>query len=222
MNLQFSTCALCRPEIIEETYRSWTNKMKGVSFKEMTLFLDVAPIPKEDIIKRTMVVEIAKSYFGNVVVNLPSERNFSKAMKWCWSSASSDYLFHLEDDWKLEKEFHIDELFSIMNNNPNIMQVSIRHHPTDWKGVTFCPGLLKKVYYKTFADKFVDKKDEKVYMSYEANPEALMRRIQWDVGISYENVALYPKDVIVKDIGYAWKMQRKYFNQTYLSQYKSE
>lgn len=222
MKLQFSTCAMCRPEILEETYRSWTNKMKGISYKDSTLFIDVAPIPPEDIMKREMVVEVAKAYFGNVITNLPSERNFFRAMKWCWSEASADYLFHLEDDWRLEKEFHIDELFSIMKNNPKIMQVSVRHHPSDWRGVTFCPGLLKKIYYKTFAEKFLDKKDEKVYMSYEANPEAFMRRIQWDVGISYENAVLYPNEIIVSDIGEKWKRQRAFFSRTYLSQYKSE
>lgn len=92
MKLQFSTCAMCRPEVLEETYRSWTSKMKEVSYKDATLFIDVAPIPPEDIMKREIVVEIAKSYFGNVIANLPSERNFFRAMKWCWSSANSDYL----------------------------------------------------------------------------------------------------------------------------------
>ena len=196
--------------------------MKGVSYKSMDLFLDVAPIPEENLSLRTKVVDIAKKYFGNVIVNLPSERNFPKAMDWCWSSAEADYLFHLEDDWRLEKDFHIDELFAIAERDEKILQVSLRHFPGEWQGVTFCPGLLKKAYYKAFAGKFIHNQDKKVYMSFQGNPEAFMRRIQWDLGITYENTVMYPKDVIVADIGYKWKQSREFFKNTYLSQYKSE
>jgi len=225
MKLQFSTCALCRPELIEKTYNSWTNKMKGVNYKKTTLFIDIAPIPEEDAHKREEVLKIAKSYFGNVIYNLPSERNFPKAMDWCWSSASSDFLFHLEDDWELNREFHINDIFYIMDKKPYIQQISIRHLDHDWRGITFSPGLLKKHYYKTFAGKFIHNQDKKVYMSYQGNPEAFMRQIQWDVGITFENVILYPEQQdqrIVTDIGALWKKERDFFKTTYLSQYYSE
>lgn len=225
MKLQFSTCALCRPELIEQTYSSWTNKMKGVNYKKMTLFIDVAPIPEEDSHKRNEVVKIAKSYFGNVITNLPEERNFPRALDWCWSSADADFLFHLEDDWRLEEEIHINQLIYIMSKDPAIHQVSVRHVDHYWKGLTFSPGLLKKLYYKAFAGKFIHNQDKKVYMSYQGNPEAFMRQIQWDLGISYENIALYPEREdhrIVTDIGAAWKKARKFYKDTYLSQYISE
>ena len=94
ISLEFCTTATFRPEIIDRTYKSFTDNLLGIDFKISTLYLNVDPIPVGN---TKEVIDVAKKYFGNVVYNIPEEPNFTKAIKWCWSQVKNEYFFNLEE-----------------------------------------------------------------------------------------------------------------------------
>ena len=73
--MSFTTTACNRPNIIERTYDSFCNNVLGIDFHDITLYINIDPAPKSD--NREVIIEIAKKYFGNVVVNLPRRSNFT-------------------------------------------------------------------------------------------------------------------------------------------------
>ncbi len=57
------------------------------------------------------LAEIARSYGPTtIVVRTPATPGFGEAVRWLWSSATSDWLFHLEDDWILTRRIDIERL----------------------------------------------------------------------------------------------------------------
>jgi hypothetical protein len=112
ISLDFCTTACCRPNILAKTYSSFTTRLLGINFKESTLYINIDPIPK---INPDRTIDIAKKYFGNVVVNIPEKPNFSKALQWCFSQPKNNkYFFYLQDDWILLQHFHIAHLIDTL------------------------------------------------------------------------------------------------------------
>lgn len=113
-NIEFTTTATCRPEILCQTYDSFSKKMIGIDFKKCTLYINVDHTPKESSVKET--IKIAKGFFGTVVENVSEQGNFCKALKWCWSQPKGTIFFHLEDDWVLKEKLNVSHCMSILVN----------------------------------------------------------------------------------------------------------
>lgn len=115
MFCDFTTTACIRPEIINRCYKSFYDKLEGVDFNKCTLYINVDPIPSDR--DSQGVIDIAKSYFGNIVYNIADKPNFPLALKWCWSQTTSDYVFHLEDDWQLFRTFNLESVLKYFTKN---------------------------------------------------------------------------------------------------------
>ena len=45
MELEFTTTACNRPEILEKTYKSFTTNLKDINFNKSTLYINIDPSP---------------------------------------------------------------------------------------------------------------------------------------------------------------------------------
>jgi hypothetical protein len=130
--LEFTTTATQRPDILEQTYASFSKGLKGVDFKSSTLYINIDPLPVKD--KSKEIIDVAEKYFGKVIPNIPDEPNFCKAVKWCFAQPQGKMFFHLEDDWEIVRPVNIDDLQKRMFpptrkvNRRKIVNVILRAH----------------------------------------------------------------------------------------------
>jgi len=98
------------------------------------------------------ISNIVHEYFGeNAVINIPKSANFSKAFLWVWESANNgmgDYLFQLEEDWRLDIPIDFNRMMQIMEEDLSIAHLRLSYklstdtcknwkHFLDWNGKFF-------------------------------------------------------------------------------------
>lgn len=130
--IDITMTSVIRIDILEQTLSSFCNNI-FIDKNRYRLIINIDPIG--DNIRRKFVIKTVKKYFNNVVFNLPEVPGFCNAVIWCWSQTESDFVFHLEDDWKLIKKINIDSMIEIFNKEENKNLVSLRldkedHHPS--------------------------------------------------------------------------------------------
>jgi hypothetical protein len=176
---------MCRPEVVDRCYSSFSKCLRGISLRKCTLFLNIDPLP--DVRRRNEVIEVAKQYFGMVVPNCPSEANFPRAVRWCWSQAQTEFLFHLEDDWELLRRIRVDRLLKLMASNKELQQIALRAYRR-YRWHCLSPSLLRNQFYTDAAKNMVDT----------LNPETQLHRIY---GAQRRRVFGYPRKIVLRDIG---------------------
>ena len=212
--LDITTTATIRPELFRWTLQSFTEKL-FVHKKEYRLILNVDPVG-EDVDPMEMV-EVGKQFFDNVVYNIPEEPNFAKACKWCWGETSSEFVFHLEDDWTLSKKIFINDMISVMNDNKNMMllrlpklRLTYLHHCEaknkfiDQHKLMLNPGLFRGDLIRKISDK----------MNTTDNPEKQIRRV-FKLP-KYQNAGVYCGIGVgeyIKHHGREWQKQSHYRKQ---------
>ena len=120
--LDITTTATVRPSLFLQTLKSFTSNL-FTNRKEYRLILNVDPIGED--IDPMEVVKVGKQFFDNVVYNVPEEPNFAQAVKWCWSSSNSEFIFHLEDDWTLSRKIFINNFLRIIKDNNKMMSLRL-------------------------------------------------------------------------------------------------
>jgi hypothetical protein len=193
MKIDFTTTSLCRPEISEISLKSLSENI-SLNLKDCRIFLNIDPVPNN--VKSDDVERLFKLYLGEVVVNKPKSPNFTKAIKWCWSQANTDFIFHYEDDWFFKKKIDIDKMLSMFNEN--IQQVNIRAYSYKYTKMVLSPSLIAKKCYKAFSNNLIEN----------INPEIQLRNI--DIfNFTKTMISTYSKEVIIKDIGRDWLLENK-------------
>lgn len=211
MNMDFTTTAMARPDIVDLTYYSFSKNLKGINLKECRLFINIDPLPRE--INREEVTEVARKYFKEVYPNYPKNPNYTTAYNWIWSNATSEFIFNLEDDWELLREVSIPELLKYFDKYPSLMEVALRAYSYKYRACPTSPSIMHKRYYKAVAGKL----DEKI------NPEVQLRGKKFGIDmpaprfkISWQGkVIAYPEQeneesIILKDIGRDWLDNTKF------------
>ncbi len=199
--MEFTTTATCRPEIIQQTYESFSTNLLNANLRESTLYINVDTAPAGN--NPQDIVDIAKRYFRNVVANISSNPCFCQAFKWCWKQPKEDFFFHLEDDWLLLNRVDINDLFELFSKSDNKLAViNLRAYLeiTDDR-ICLSPGLVKTV----FAEYIIDKLDVTT------NPEPQTRRMGSANTTGKNKMGFYGlqypaqvPEVIIKDIGRPW------------------
>ena len=200
--LSFTTTAMPRPEIVKATYDSFTKNLHGLDFKKVTLYINIDSFPgRRDDHKRQEVVEIAKYYFGNVVVNMPDIPSFAAAVKWCFSKVQSPYNFHLEDDWELVTPCHLST-FNQFFIPSHVQQVALRLRGNVRQDFFLWPSFIRGEFCLEMSEK----------MNSTDNPEVGIRDIKSRDGIyRKESFVMYPFDAqssVVRDIGREWILKK--------------
>jgi hypothetical protein len=143
----------------------------------------------EDMEKRRDGVQaVAEEFFGTVVVNRPAVGNFAAAVDWCWTTADTDYLFHLEDDWILTQQVDIKD---VLKRIAGMRQVVLRAYPRKYSKMALSPSLIAKDTYKMYAGS----------LNYKHNPEVQLRGKN---APNSKQIVTYGRTGIVKDIGRPW------------------
>lgn len=202
--LSFTTTAMPRPEIVRRTFQSFTRHLWGLDFSKVTLYLNIDRLPGGiDDDKRAEVLDIARRFFGTVVVNMPETPNFAAAVKWCFSQVTGPFNFHLEDDWELlapVKLSTIEKMFL----PPHVQQVALRSRPNVRQDFWLCPAVTRGDFCRRMA----------AGMRINENPEVEIRALlKQDKAYSRSGFLYVPFDhqaLIVQDIGRPWIAESRF------------
>lgn len=116
MLIDVTMTATLRPEIVRKTLSTY--KRMFTEDNSYVLYINIDPIGEH--VQQEEIYMIAKQFFHKVIPNFPKEAGFCKAFKWCIENTTSDYIFHLEDDWELLRPININSLINLMNMNREI------------------------------------------------------------------------------------------------------
>lgn len=210
MNLEFTTTACNRPELLYETYASFSHHLKGVDFGDCLLHLNVDPLPGAE--NREEVVEVAEGFFGEVNYRMPDEPNFAAAVRWTWDQVATEFFFNLEDDWNLLEAVHIRQIERLFRSleNPPALQVILRHsrcHGPHWvknkpeaehiHDVGLPPMIARRNVLTPCVEGF----------SEDQNPEKWFR--EWYSNADFRDAPyMWPSHKITADIGREWREER--------------
>src|SRR5271157_5726072 len=109
--------ATLRPSIIHQTLISFCNGL-FTERDNYRLIVNVDPIGEK--IKRKSIADICGMFFKDVIYNFPEKPSFPDAVKWVWSQSSSNFVFHLEDDWILTRKLDINDMIRILNKDNRV------------------------------------------------------------------------------------------------------
>jgi hypothetical protein len=203
--ITFTTTATFRPDLIEQTYSSFSKKLTGIKLKDCELIINVDPIPKDNLIAASEIIKIAQNYFGTVTHNFPETANFPSALKWAWSNTKTNYVFNLEDDWILLREVDLNYLISMLTHNTNSMGVSLNAYlfNNDPFRIRLSPGLFRGSWVREAAN----------YLDPTNCPERQLRsKLPKNLKLPMLNFPQYSVaklgKVIVSDTGRKWREKR--------------
>jgi len=218
MKIDICTTATLRHIILEETLKSFTDKML-TDKDRYRLIINIDPIG-DKLKRRNAVLQIARKYFNDVVYNFPEVPGFTKAVQWCWSKTQAEYVFHLEDDWRLLIPVSIDSMIDMMKqynltslrlNKDNLHQSksSVKYGFTPFPKISLNPTLFNGDFLRRVSP----------LMDLTHNPEKQLRPTKSELGkiISPTNHGIYQKDTtkrIVLDIGRKWMESSRYKKKT--------
>ena len=221
------TTATIRPGLLNVTLNSFCTHML-TDKKRYRLVINVDPIGRDGV-KVGKVLKVAKNYFNDIVYNFPKSPSFTKAVIWCWQNTKADYVFHLEDDWRLVRKVNIDDMISILDRFQSLVSLRLNKFRTPRSKTGKLYGF---VYHKKlslnptlFKGKFV--RDVSKLMTCDQNPEKQLR-----VGKGKHPKGKYLKDLthgiyskssrrrIVVDIGRLWMQNSKYTKKTGFMQWE--
>ena len=192
MILNVTCTAMPRPKIHDQCFRSYTENITGVNWKQSTLYMNIDPLPcvtqKEwDAmqIKRIESVSIAKKYFGNVEVKLPENPNYTRAYNWVYSNAKTEYILNLEDDWALIRKVDIKALIKPFEETRTLYEVVLRAYTYHYPCTCTSPAILHRRYYGVVGGR----------LNPERNPET-QTHSRRDLGIFIPNKKNCPGDAI--------------------------
>ena len=211
INMDFTTTAMARPEIVDRTYYTFYKNLKGINLKECSLFINIDPLPSD--VDRKKVTKVAEKYFKNVYPNYTKKPNYTAAYNWIWSNAKSEFIFNLEDDWELLREVYVPDILKYFDKYPSLMEVALRAYSYKYRACPTSPSIMHKRYYKAVAGKL----DEKI------NPEIQLRGKKFGIEmpsprfkISWKGkIVAYPEQeneesIILKDLGREWLEKSKF------------
>lgn len=143
-----------RHEILQTTLESFKRNL----FKDypIKIIINIDPVGSDE--TNEDCLRVCQETFPKVEIlsHSPIEPNFSKAFKWTWDQARTDYIFNLEDDWELRYKVDLQNMIDILERNKNLVLLRLPYFissenmminwttPFHWNGEFFeCPESLK-------------------------------------------------------------------------------
>lgn len=214
------TCTL-RPKVLKTTLKSFCDHM-FIKRDRFRLIMNIDPIGEP---RRPMdMVDAAKLYFDNVVYNIAKTPSFPRAVIWTWSQVSAPWVFHLEDDWTINKRVILEHMLDILRKHKDLACLRLYKHNipntpkprmfdcyyTYYKEGFFIaedskkqfglnPVLIRSTFVKDAVPQMVDTKNPEKQFRY---GNSIMRDfvMKWKYGI-YGNPG---EEACVNDIGSHW------------------
>lgn len=224
--IDITMTATIRPDILQATLKSFFKGLFSENIDKFRLIINIDLIGDERYIPED-VLNICKSYFKNdkLIYNISKNPSFPKAVKWVWENSDADYIFHLEDDWLLNKKIDINHMIDILDKYSNLACLRLPKHNissnkkvmkmfdciyeynsdgfyiAEQRGTQFGlnPNLIKKEFIKKALPLMVDDKNpEKQFRFKNKNLRNLI--MLWDYGI----YGIPGEKAIVSDNGRNW------------------
>jgi len=224
--IDITMTAVLRPLLLSETLISIKEKICQGEESRYRLIINIDPIGAD--VDPMRVVKTAKKNFSDVIYNIPDKPSFPNAVRWVWEQTTAPYIFHIEDDWKINKQIDIDDMINILKSHKKLSSLRLYKYKTpaqntfftfackwnyhkegfylasDWKkqfGLN--PILIKKEFIDQVLPKMVSDTNPEKQFRYSRE---CMRPIikKWEYGI-YSKPG---EEIAVIDIG------RKWINQT--------
>lgn len=189
----FTTTATARPALLDRTYGSF-QKCLQISLKDFPLYLNVDPAPSSKGVDD--VIRVAESYFGSVTINTPQTPNFAKAVAWCWNAVSEEFVFHLEDDWRMSKVVPLSDILAYCDND-RIVGVILRAYRYRYRRPPLSPAIWRSAFCQQMS--FVP----------DVNPEVQFHTFFRSSAWSAKNLKVVGSKPIVHDTGRAWAKKNK-------------
>jgi hypothetical protein len=202
-HLSITTTAVHRSDIIEKTYQTLTSNISGIDYKKLTLYINVDPLPPQNLNQKDEIKKVCEFFFGKVVINFPETPSFAKAVKWCWQQVDSEYVFHIEDDWKFLEKININDYLKLFNDT--VYQVAFRAYPGKYNKMVLSPSLLKNEVCKKISENL----DETI------NPEVQLRGKKFGLNMPIgdkptDKIICPSKQINISDMGRKWLASTKY------------
>lgn len=217
-SIDITTTSCIRPEIIRQTYNSFSEKIINLDLFKCRLIINIDPIPEENTYLIKEMKKTCYDYFENVVFNTPDKPNFTKALNWCWQQATTEIILNLEDDWILKDEVDFFKVKNIFNEEKNIYQLSLSETNEEGK-ISLAPSFLSKRFYKQIAGN----------LDTNINPEIQLRGKKFNIEmpsqqeniLNNKKVFFYDKKSLIKDIGRDWIKSTRYKKPLIKSEFNS-
>lgn len=120
--------ATLRPAILQRTLESFHKKLFGKTMKTYRCLLNIDPIGED--VSPDEVIKVAEQFFPSTVPLLSPKASFPNAVHRLWSSASSPFVFYLEDDWELILPVPLSRFFGLMAENPKLAHLRLNFFRT--------------------------------------------------------------------------------------------
>lgn len=224
--IDITITATRRAEILSRTLASFKkNLFQGAPALALAI-INIDPVGPDPI--PGLARAAARKFFPAVLARAPRQASFPKAFKWVWSQTTSDFVFHLEDDWELLRPIDLDRMIEVMDHNPDLAILRLPWKRTDadsmknwkyffpWNGeffecpehlkreIGFCghPSLIRGEFVRNAARLLDDTKNPEKQFHHGA--EALLREVdKWRYGVFAE-----PNEPpAIRDIGREWMIE---------------
>lgn len=126
--------AVLRPEVLRHSLQTMCEGLL-TDRDRYRLLINIDPVGDGTV---DDMMAVCREYFGDVLANVPAVGSLNNALKWLWSTATSEYVFYTEDDIRLERPIDIDKMVMILNGNSKLAYLQVPHYPlvgrnADWK-----------------------------------------------------------------------------------------
>ena len=218
MDIDITTTAIVRPKIFERTLESF---FKNLLLPPHTYSLKLNIDFKGERYNPDIMWSLAMKYFGKKVhFNITETPNFAKAVKWCWSKTSAEYVLHLEDDWVCNIPLSLDNMIKTMERHPELKCLRLskfvmanfnKKYLKNIEGniirrnkISFNPSLFRGDWLRSVCDEIKD----------DVDPELrLQRLINKNIIKDFKSAYYIERDIFdrkyVVDIGREWKQNEK-------------
>ena len=116
--IDITMTATLRPKLIKQTLESFQENLFYDNPERYRLLINVDPVGEDCGIKE--ILEMASKMFSTSEVIIPLEPSFPKAVIRTWECSTSEFCFHLEDDWLLNRRVDINHMINILDQNRHL------------------------------------------------------------------------------------------------------
>jgi len=116
-NIDITMTATIRPKILKRTFTSFDKNMFYKDKDRFRLIINIDPIGDDGKTVKD-ILKVCKEFFhkSKIVVTTPKEASFPKAVLNVWNNVEADWIFHLEDDWTLNRKIDVDDMIGILKD----------------------------------------------------------------------------------------------------------
>ena len=128
MTLDVTMTAVCRPDVLKRTLKSFKENLFGEA--PLRLIINIDPVGETKRLEE-MIGAVHSLLTSNVLWRMPETPCFPKAFRWAWRASSEKYIFHLEDDWELFRKVDLDAMLALMEKHKDLAVLRLPYNPCE-------------------------------------------------------------------------------------------